>query len=158
MKNKIIYEKLYKSPAVAAAADCTEAALRQWRKRHDFLGGTVSGDMKEKKFSLLDVCATRAVALMTSQGINAPDAIWIVHHPFGAGRALRALLVGDVENTPTMLAVMPGDPAKNEQFTFSPMRPNQFAATMADSGGIMTVIDLNAINEHVLKFFDQSNK
>lgn len=155
MKINEITDKRFKSAVVTAAAGCTEAALRQWRNRHEFLGGTVSGDMKEKKFSLLDVCVTRAVALMTAQGINAPGAIWIAQHPFGAGRALRALLLDDVENPPTLLAVMPGDRAKNEEFSFSPMRPDQFAAMLADSGGVMTVFDLNAINQHVLKFFDQ---
>ncbi|MCA6109594.1 hypothetical protein J6497_20510 [Bradyrhizobium sp. CNPSo 4026] len=114
----------------------------------------MTGGMEVKYFSLLDVCIVRAVKVMTAHGLGAADAIWIAHHPFGVGVALRSLL-SEVEGVPTLLGIQPGNRDKGEKFTFSLFRSKQFAATMADSGGIMTVFDLDAVNQHVLKFFDR---
>ncbi|WFU21289.1 hypothetical protein QA649_24600 [Bradyrhizobium sp. CB1717] len=150
-----MHDKRFTSAEVTAAAGCSEAALRQWRNRYNFLGGTVSGDMKVKKFSILDACVVRGVKLLTDCGVTAPIAIEIAHHPMmGVGVLLRSHLE-KMENIPALLVVKRGKTTSEvEQFTFALSNPNKLAAQIADSNGIMIVFDLKAINQHVLDFFN----
>lgn len=152
-----IHQRRFTTDVVAAAAGCTEDIFRQWRNRYGFLKDTVTGGMEVKRFSVLDICVTRAVTVLTDHGFKAPDAIKIAYHPMGIGKQLRALLLGNVEGAPTLLAIIPDHSTEKKTLSWEPLRLSQLGKTLAASGGVMTVFDLNAVKEHVLKFFEQQD-
>lgn len=149
-------EEVFTSDKVAAAAGCSEATLRQWRNRYAFLENTVTGGMEVKRFSLSDICVVRAIKVLTDYGLSARDAIYLANDPMGL-RKLFAALLSKSHRVQTLLSIRSGK-SKNKTFEFSLFGPEHFAEAMAHSDGIMTVLDLTVIAEHVFDHFEQQSK
>ncbi|UQR61766.1 MerR family transcriptional regulator [Bradyrhizobium sp. C-145] len=149
-------EEVFTSDKVAAAAGCSEATLRQWRNRYEFLENTVTGGMEVKRFSLSDICVVRAIKVLTDYGLSARDAISLANHPMGLRRLFAAFL-SKSHRVQTLLSIR-SSKSKNKTFEFSLFGPEHFYYEMERSGGVMTVLDLTVIAEHVFNHFEQQNK
>jgi hypothetical protein len=141
-----VYEKRFTSDVVADAAGCLEATLRQWRRRHGFLRGSVTGGRETKYYSALDACVVRAVTVLTRY-MPAHSAIWFVDNRVHS--QIDRLLQGKPKTSSKIGFYLPESGADP---VFSNEPGDTAEELLADTEGVMVLVDLNtAVINRVFK-------
>lgn len=129
---------------VARVAGCEQKTLNSWIRRYELLGGpeSITRAGKSFKFDFLQVCVARATAMMVEHGIWAPDAC--SPHIFLAIQFERILTHEDGEPPSRFFVFGTDDETKTAHFEFAD-ESTLAAAIVEKSGGLATVIDLQAV-------------
>jgi len=128
-------------------AGCEAVTLRAWRNRNGLFPQT-AGKQGWNRFSLVDVCIARTVVLMAASGIAAGEAIWFsemyLRTPFRLAHSKS--LDGDLSG---IVAFAPKGVSETATFRLY-VEPKDVLDTIAQFGGLVTLLDLNLIHAHVL--------
>ncbi len=131
---------------LTAVAGCSTGTLRTWRHRNGLFPDT-AGAHGWNRFSHIDVCIARTVVLMTAAGIAASEAVWFaetyLRTPFALARRRR--LDGDLSG---IVAFAPKGVADTASFRLY-VKPEELGDALVQFGGLVTLLDLNLIHEHV---------
>lgn len=144
----------FQTSTAVAAAGCKAVTLRAWRNRNNLFPET-----KENRawnyFSIVDICIIRSIVVMTEHGIPADDAVWHAEHIQRMN--FREILKGAA--TPHLAGFFPGairgddDPLDwiEPRCTFIAIGSDDAAGPLLNrTKGIITIVDLYPIIEHVL--------
>jgi DNA-binding transcriptional MerR regulator len=136
-------DKTFTTSALVEAAGCTPGTFRAWRNRNGLFPET-AGKQGWNRFSVVDVCITRVVVVMTRHGLPASAAIDFCE------KYLRASLFNAWEwpDENTFCTFEIG--SNEEEILFSiPQVGVSLEDLMKPSNGVVTVIGLRGIVEHV---------
>ena len=161
-------ERAYTTSALTAAAGCEPMTFRTWRNRNG-LFSELAGDRTWKRFTVVEACIVRAVVVMTAHGIGASYAIRFAQDDlrfqfeqlltgerdtsligfFVGGTLGDDLLAFTDEDGATKIAMQSERPESPCSLIFLEDAAS-LAATMSNTKGILTIIDLKALAKHVL--------
>ena len=161
-------DRTYTTSTLTAAAGCEPMTFRTWRNRNGlFL--ELAGDRKWKRFTLVEVCIVRAVVVMTAHGLGVSYAIKFAQTDLRfqfeqlltgeRDTSLIGFFVGGTLSDDLVVFTDEDGTAKTAMQSERPEPPCSFifledaaslAATMSNTKGILTIIDLKALTKHVL--------
>jgi hypothetical protein len=135
-------------PEVADAVGCPRPTLDAWRNRVNLFADTVTRTKVEKRLSVTDACVARAVKLLTDAGITAKGAIMAADDDFVRAQIFALL---SAETVSSVLGFRWDAKDGNEKPDIYFLEPEDFRSMLNKAGGVMIVIDLAAVIDHVLK-------
>lgn len=147
-------DRKYQTSTLVAVAACKAVTFRAWRNRNGLFPQTKEGG-GWNYFSIIDMCVARSVVVMTDHGIPADDAVWHADHI----QRMKFEWILKGEASTHLEAFFPGglrtqdDPAdwKEPRCTFISIGASDAVGPLLrKTKGIVTIIDLQTIVEHVL--------
>jgi hypothetical protein len=166
--NMNLEDRLFTSSALTAAAGCEPMTFRTWRNRNG-LFSELAGDRKWKRFTIVEVCIVRAVAVMAAHGLAASYAIRFAQDDLRfqfeqlltgeRDTSLVGFFVGGTSTEDLVVFTDADSEAKVAKQSERPEPPCSFvfledvaslAETMSRTKGILTIIDLKELAKHVL--------
>jgi hypothetical protein len=150
-----VEEKLYTTATVCSAAGVKAVTFRAWRARNGLFPETLGGK-KWNRFSFLDICVVRAVVVLIEHGLGAEDAISLAHgrqRPIRLDERFREFFRGNV--TCPVIGFSRGDPFEAPSLNSLGLwefgnGSESIPALMNRTGGVLTLVDLRAVVDHVL--------
>lgn len=147
-------ERKFLTSTLVAAAGCKAVTFRAWRNRNGLFPQTKDNG-GWNHFSIVDICVARVVVVMTQHGIPADDAIWLAERiqrsnisrilEGNASTHLQGFFAGSVrgqDERPDWVEA---------RCTFIGMgADDKVGPLLKATKGILTIVDLHPIIEHVL--------
>ena len=139
--------KQFTTSTLTRVAGCEAVNLRAWRNRNGLFPET-AGKQGWNRFSLVDVCIARTVVLMTATGIAAGEAIWFaemyLRTPFKLAHSKD--LNGELSGIVAFASKGTSEAASFSLY----VQTQDVVGTIAEFGGLVTLLDLNLIHAQVL--------